>query len=734
MNPIAYRTTSLAIKTLSNLSKAKVNLHGTENIPSGAAIFVINHFTRLETFLMPYYMFKLTKKPVWSLASSEFFIGALGHFLESVGAVSTKDPDRDRLIIKTLLTNEASWIIFPEGRMVKNKKIIEKGHYIVSYAGGKHPPHTGAAFIALRTEFYRQRLLQLRHQTPAEAQRLLPKFNLDTIEAVSDQGTFIVPVNITYYPLRARVNILNKLARRLVEEVPERLTEELMTEGAMLISGVDIDIRFGTPIEIAPLLKKRPIQKSIHSSESFDLDDPLPCVSCMRKVALKLTNQYMGAIYHLTTVNHDHIFASLLKHSPTNRIRLDAWRQRAFLTISRYARESEAHLHQSLQDSQSHLLIDDRFGKVADFLSIAEEKGVLSTQSPFLIRDRRKLSTFFDFHRARIDNPIGVIANEVEPLTDLQQQISRLSWLPGIWVRAKVARFLIRQAEVDFDRDYERYFIKEETKPKKIGRPLLVKGRSRKMGIVLCHGYMAAPEEVRSLAEYLGNMGYWVYAPRLAGHGTAPEDLARRSYKEWIRSMEDGYLIIRSICRHVVLGGFSTGAALALELAARLDQVAGVFAVSAPLRLQYMGSRLAPVVDTWNRLMGRVRLDDAKMEYVENHPENPHINYKRNPISGVHELERLMDHLEPLLERIKIPALVVQSQKDPVVNPEGSKKIFRLIGSSDKQYTVFNIKRHGILLGEGSERVHRTIGEFVKHIPLETPDKLAPTPTEAEES
>jgi hypothetical protein len=33
MNPFAYRTTGLAIKTLENLSKARVNLHGTENLP-----------------------------------------------------------------------------------------------------------------------------------------------------------------------------------------------------------------------------------------------------------------------------------------------------------------------------------------------------------------------------------------------------------------------------------------------------------------------------------------------------------------------------------------------------------------------------------------------------------------------------------------------------------------------------------------------------------------------------
>jgi esterase/lipase/1-acyl-sn-glycerol-3-phosphate acyltransferase len=716
MNPFAYRTTGLAIKTLENLSNANVNLHGVGNIPDGSIIFVINHFTRLETFLIPYYLHKLLQKPIWSIAAAELFVGTFGRYLESVGAVSIDHPDRDRLIVKTLLTGEAGWIIFPEGRMVKSKKITEKGRYMISYAGGKHPPHTGAAYLALRSEFYRQRMLQLCRTAPIEAERLLPLFNLEAFEDISRKGTYIVPVNLTYYPLRAKMNILNHLAARLVDQVPKRVTEELMTEGAMLISGVDIDIRFGNPIEIGPYLLKRAILKDLQSPCAYDFDDPLPCLKTMRHAALKIMKRYMNLIYKMTTVNHDHIFASLLKHSPKDRTSLENFKKRSFLTIMEGIETLSVYLHESLKVNQSHLLIDDRYHKLYDFLSVAQDKGVIEFDGINLKRNRSKLRNIFDYDRARIDNPISVIANEVEPLLDLHKKISQLSWLPGFVLRFKIAKHFLRKNKREFDEDYARFCIEGQSKPKKIGRPVLLKGRSRKMGILLSHGYMAAPAEVLSLGQFLSGKGYWVYIPRLRGHGTAPEDLAQRSYKEWIYSMEDGYLLMRNLCRCVAVGGFSTGAALALELASRLPRIVGVFAVSTPLRLQYLTSRLAPVVDTWNKLMGKVNLNDARMDYVENQPENPHINYLRNPVSGVRELERLMSYLEPKLKEITIPALVIQSKDDPVVHPGGSERIFNLLGSVDKQYTLFNFDRHGILMGEGSGRVHRTIGSFVDRI------------------
>ncbi|MFC1882870.1 alpha/beta hydrolase, partial [Thermodesulfobacteriota bacterium] len=70
----------------------------------------------------------------------------------------------------------------------------------------------------------------------------------------------------------------------------------------------------------------------------------------------------------------------------------------------------------------------------------------------------------------------------------------------------------------------------------------------------------------------MGSIGFWVYVPRLKGHGTSPNDLAARSYQDWMVSIDRGYAIISSICDRVVVGGFSTGAGLALDLAVRVKE------------------------------------------------------------------------------------------------------------------------------------------------------------------
>ncbi len=245
INPIVFWIIKHALFLLRGLFKISIHINGAKNIPDGAIIFVANHFTRLETVFLPYELYCLTGKPVMSLAHHGLFKHILGTFLESVGSVSTKAPHRDVTIIRSLLKGNHPWLIFPEGGMIKDKKVMENGKLRISGKNGRRrPPHAGAALLALRAEFYRQRLRYLHHKNPSLQKRQLNKLQLSSLNEVNNRQTFLVPVNLSYYPFRPRKNTLEKLTTKFLGGIPDRMQDELRTEGTMLFSGVRMDNPF----------------------------------------------------------------------------------------------------------------------------------------------------------------------------------------------------------------------------------------------------------------------------------------------------------------------------------------------------------------------------------------------------------------------------------------------------------------------------------------------------------
>ncbi len=716
MNYSAYLATGRMIALMQGLSRIKVAIHGHETIPEGSIIFVVNHFTRIETLLLPYHIYSLTKVPVWTLADHSFFEGPLSGFLKKIGALSTRNPDRDRLIVKSLLTGEANWIIYPEGQMVKNKEAVARPSLFGFHRGGRRPAHSGAATLALRTEFYRKRLNYMLTENPAEAERLMNMFQIENMMPILTETTWIVPINLTYYPLRARENVLSALAERFGRNISDRLREELLTEGTMLFEGVDIDIRFGPAIPVSDSLTASRISRDMFSLRQINFDDQLPSLPAMRQEATALMHRFMAEIYSLTTVNHDHLFASLLAALPFNKISEEDFRRRVFLLTGLVPNKSPVICHHSLEIGQVALLTDDRYHKYRDFLALARETGVVSVEKGLLHRNSDRISAGSEFHRIRIENPLGVVANEVRPLSDLQRQVRWMAWLPEMLIRRRVVDILLRQAADQFEADYSSFQRSGESKERGIGAPFMLKGKSRRLGIVLVHGFLAAPREMLELATYLHGKGFWVYCVRLRGHGTAPEDLATRNGSDWIESVDLGYALMSTICTRVVVGGFSFGAGLALDCAARIARLAGVFAISPPFRLQDISSRFAPAVTTWNRIMDTIHFDGASKKYVDIAPERPLINYARLPVAALSEMGHFMKDLETRLSDVKLPTLVLQASNDPVVNPEGTALLFNRLGTKRKKYVPLDFNRHGILAGEGSEKVHAEIGNFVEKL------------------
>jgi esterase/lipase len=599
--------------------------------------------------------------------------------------------------------------------MIKDKKIIERGKFLLySATGARRPPHTGAVALALRTEFYRQRLHHLQHGDPALLKQQLEVFGLTSPEEVVDRGTYLVPVNISYYPIRSRQNAIEKIASYLVKDIPERIVEELQFEGTMLLSGVDIDISFGKPVAISPWLERRRIQQDILATTPILPDDVLPSRPLMRRIAGKLTRRVMASIYRRTMVNYDHLAAYLLKYYPGHSLSLSNLAERLYLAAETVTRLNYIRFHAGLRQDQCVQLCQ-RYRKIlTDFLEVAAASGVVQIDGETILKKKTNITGLFDFHTIRRENPYQVILNEVEFLTPLTRKLRHIARYPRRYVRWRLRRKFYRLARAEFSADYDAYRLEGESKPRHIGAPIFFRRLRASTGVLLVHGYMAAPEEVRPLAEHLYEHGYTVFSPRLRGHGTSPEDLARRNWEDWLQSVQRGYLLLANSCKDVVLGGFSAGGSLALLAATDgLHKVRAVFAINCAIKLRRMTAKLAPAVVLWNNLVNRLVNDERRRHFIPNDPENPHINYLRNPISGVKELMELMNELSGKLDRIEVPALLIQASDDPVVHPAGSKLLYEGLGSQDKELIMINSDRHGILRGEGSERVFARVLEFL---------------------
>jgi len=716
MNPLTFELSGYTLKTFSGFSRASIKVKGQENIPEGAVIFCANHFTRIETVFLPYHIHAITGKQVWSLAAAELFdIPVLEGLLSRLGGVSTHDPLRDEKILTTLLSGKAQWIIFPEGMMVKNKKLVKQDQFIMEDDTRQMRPHTGAAVQALRCEFFRERLRRLSIHGSEEFERLKSQLKVNNLDLVLNQQTYIVPVNITYYPGNARENILGSIASILVKDPSKRVMDELLTEGAMLFAGVDITIRFGKPVPIRPHLKDPYIESMLLVRRRVRFDQDIYSKAITRSISSRIMERYMADVYAMTTINYDHVMACLLKHYPYKKEGIDPYefRCKVYYAITCLVLNRLCHVSDTFYLNQIHLLTDDRFDRVRQFLALAKKTGMIRMENGKIVKDQARFFSKTPFHAVRLENPVMVMANEVEPVAGAKICLQKIAQQSGAQIMERVKTRLIEKSNVDFTRAYNQFYVEGESKRKRIGRPIFLKG-SRNAGVLLIHGYMAAPREMGAFAQYLYEQGFTVYAPRLAGHGTAPEDLAQTRYEQWVASAEEAYVVLRHSCSKIVIGGFSTGAGLALELAGRVQDYQAIFAVAPPMRLNDMGAYFVPAIDAWNQVMKKIRLAGGAKEFIENCPENQHINYIRNPIAGVRQLEKLMDQLEPKLKKLTNPVLVVQSRKDPVVSPKGTARLFEKIGSDIKEFYLFDFERHGILLGKGKKRVFQAIDNFIR--------------------
>lgn len=203
-------------------------------------------------------------------------------------------------------------------------------------------------------------------------------------------------------------------------------------------------------------------------------------------------------------------------------------------------------------------------------------------------------------------------------------------------------------------------------------------------GVLLIHGFLTSPDEMRALGEYLASAGMTVYGIRLRGHGTRPRDLCDVRWKDWLADARRGLGRLRQSCEHTCVAGLSLGGVLALHLAALypIDR-AVVYGTPDPTMARHPAIRLAGAASRVIRYIPKIGSDVR-----DPRARRAHLTYRRIPLHSVGEIGGLLEALAPRLRRIKAPTLIVQARHDQVIPAHAPARLAAQIAGPTRIFTV----------------------------------------------
>ncbi|MFF0836410.1 MULTISPECIES: alpha/beta hydrolase [unclassified Streptomyces] len=227
------------------------------------------------------------------------------------------------------------------------------------------------------------------------------------------------------------------------------------------------------------------------------------------------------------------------------------------------------------------------------------------------------------------------------------------------------------------------------------------------VGLLLCHGFTGSPQSLRPWAEHHAAHGLTVSLPLLPGHGTRWEDLRVTGWQDWYAEVDRELRLLAGRCSRVFVGGLSTGAALALRLAAKHgDAVAGVVAVNPANRVHGLSAYALPVARHLVRSARHVAGDTAPQAAAEQ-------AYHRVPLHAADSLRVFLRRLDGELPQVTQPLLLLRSAHDPVVPAADSARVLSRVSSRDVTETVLEHSRHVATLDQDADRVFEESLAFI---------------------
>lgn len=227
-------------------------------------------------------------------------------------------------------------------------------------------------------------------------------------------------------------------------------------------------------------------------------------------------------------------------------------------------------------------------------------------------------------------------------------------------------------------------------------------------GCLLIHGFKSCPHEMKEMGIYLNNLGFTVLITLLPGHGTSPKHLKETKWTEWFDSVKLSLFELRKKCNKVFVSGLSTGASLALHLAAHYE-VDGVIALAPGLYLKKKTAKLAHILKYVWKYQSDHTGPDVSIDVKT-------LAYKKIPLNAVSELLKFFTHLYTDLKEIYTPVLLIYSEQDHVIDTKSAVTIYNNISSTDKRILRLEKSYHILTLDVEKEIVFSETANFIKQI------------------
>jgi len=227
-------------------------------------------------------------------------------------------------------------------------------------------------------------------------------------------------------------------------------------------------------------------------------------------------------------------------------------------------------------------------------------------------------------------------------------------------------------------------------------------------GVLLCHGFTGSPQSLRPWAEYLAAAGLSVSLPRLPGHGTTWQEMARTRWEDWYAEVDRAFDVLQARCDEMFVMGLSMGGCLALRLAeVRGDAIRGLVLVNPSITADTKLFLLAPALKLVVPSLKGIASDIKSSESAE-------VGYDRVPVKAAATLPALWRITQQHLGELRQPVLAFRSTTDHVVGPASMKLLAGSLPPGQLEVRELANSYHVATLDNDADAIFSGSLEFVR--------------------